>query len=191
MGNVLTFNGTWSSMITYDIDDVVFFNGSSYVSLVASNLNHEPDISSAQWSVFAAQGPTGATGSQGPTGPTGPAGAINIFSTTTPPGTLTLPTGKYFIKAVAVIHISAPAALSSDQVATVSCNLTSVGGVTVTGVIPVGSTSVDLEAEIQGVVDFTASTTVIVSVGASGGSFTATVTAIQLQALSVDNITQQ
>src|SRR5205823_2309418 len=78
-GPPVTFQGTWSNLITYAAGDTVFFTatGSSYISLHASNINHSPPTSPADWSLLAQQGstgptgPTGATGSTGPTGPTG------------------------------------------------------------------------------------------------------------------------
>ena len=91
-GPPINFRGTYSTSGTYATGDVVFYNGSSYISLVSSNTNHQPDISSSQWSLLAQQGTTGttgatgatgatgntgATGPQGPTGPTGPAGATD------------------------------------------------------------------------------------------------------------------
>ena len=48
--------------------DIVFFNGSSYVLLVSSNLNQQPDTSPSSWALFAQQGSTGTTGAQGATG---------------------------------------------------------------------------------------------------------------------------
>jgi hypothetical protein len=60
-----------SSTVNYGLADGVLFNGSAYVSLVASNQVNTPDVSPAQWSVFA-------TGSQGATGPTGPQGTQGV-----------------------------------------------------------------------------------------------------------------
>ena len=79
----------WSSGTTYNLDDALFYNGSSYVSLQGSNTGNQPDISAAYWSLLAQQGATGATGpagapgatgtglpgANGATGATGPAGA--------------------------------------------------------------------------------------------------------------------
>jgi hypothetical protein len=90
----MTFQGTYSSTVNYGLADGVLFNGSAYVSLVASNRGNTPDVSPAQWSLFAtgsrgamgpagpvgpqgipgAAGPSGTTGSQGPVGATGPQG---------------------------------------------------------------------------------------------------------------------
>jgi hypothetical protein len=73
----VSFQGTWNSETTYAIGGSVFFNGSSYISLIASNLNNQPDISPSQWALLAQQGgtgpqgPAGADGAQGPMGPQG------------------------------------------------------------------------------------------------------------------------
>jgi len=66
----MTFQGTYSSTVNYGLADGVLYNGSAYVSLVASNHGNSPDVSPAQWSLFA----TGSQGAQGPTGPVGPQG---------------------------------------------------------------------------------------------------------------------
>jgi Collagen triple helix repeat (20 copies). len=95
-GPSATFQGTWSVGTTYDLGDAVFYNGSSYVSLIGSNAGHQPDTSTAQWSLLAEQGATGATGapgpigltgSAGPTGATGPAGPVGATGATGAPGT--------------------------------------------------------------------------------------------------------
>jgi hypothetical protein len=72
----MTFRGTYSSAVNYGMADGVLFNGAAYVSLVASNHGNTPDVSPAQWSLFAtgsqgAQGPAGAVGPQGPAGAPG------------------------------------------------------------------------------------------------------------------------
>ena len=64
----LTFQGTWSNSHTYALNDAVYYNGSSYISLIANNTAYEPDTSTAQWNLLAeegATGPAGATGQQG------------------------------------------------------------------------------------------------------------------------------
>jgi Collagen triple helix repeat (20 copies) len=118
-GPPVSFQGPYSPTITYGVGSAVSFNGSSYISLVASNLGNQPDTNTAQWSLLAqegatgaagpqgpqgligftgatgAQGPAGPTGAQGPTGPTGttgPAGATGAIGPQGPIG-LTGPTG--------------------------------------------------------------------------------------------------
>ena len=77
-GPPVSFQGTWSNATTYALGDAIFFNGSSYISLVSSNINHQPDTAPAQWSLLSQQGATGATGPVGPTGATGPQGIQGI-----------------------------------------------------------------------------------------------------------------
>ena len=83
----ITFQGQYSSSTNYALADGVQYNGSGYVSLVASNHGNTPDQSPQQWALMAAAGSPGATGPagstgatgaigpQGPQGPTGPQGA--------------------------------------------------------------------------------------------------------------------
>ncbi len=70
----MTFQGVYSSSTNYALADGVSYNGSSYVSLIASNHGNTPDQSPQQWALFAAAGAPGATGPSGATGATGPAG---------------------------------------------------------------------------------------------------------------------
>src|SRR5213593_4604023 len=74
-GPPVSFQGTWDNGTTYRTGDAVFFNGSSYISLVEANDGNQPDTSVA-WALLAQQGLTGATGTQGLEGAQGPAGAI-------------------------------------------------------------------------------------------------------------------
>ena len=76
----LNYQGTYSSTANYAVDDVVLYQGSSYISLIAQNHGSTPGLSSQQWGLLAqgGAGPTGATGATGPSGPqglTGPQGA--------------------------------------------------------------------------------------------------------------------
>lgn len=71
----MTFQGAYSSSSNYALADGVTYNGSGYVSLVASNHGNTPDQSPQQWALFAAAGQAGTTGPVGATGATGPAGA--------------------------------------------------------------------------------------------------------------------
>jgi hypothetical protein len=57
--NNVNWQGTWSAATTYAVNDAVYYLGSSYRSLVASNVNFQPDISSSQWALFAAGGGSG------------------------------------------------------------------------------------------------------------------------------------
>ncbi len=77
----LTFQDAWSAAANYVPDDVVTFNGETWLALTA-NTNVVPSpANAATWSLLAAKGVDGAAGPQGPAGPTGPTGSAG------PPGT--------------------------------------------------------------------------------------------------------
>jgi len=81
-GPPISFQGVWSNATTYTIGDAVFYNGSSYISLVNGNIGFQPDISNVKWAMLAQQGTAGATGpagATGATGATGPAGSSTII----------------------------------------------------------------------------------------------------------------
>ncbi|HWC17453.1 MAG TPA: hypothetical protein VG498_10580, partial [Terriglobales bacterium] len=75
----LNWRGDWDLAATYDVNDAVHFNGSSYIS-VQTSTNQEPATKRSFWNLLAQQGDTGTIGAAGPQGPPGPAGA------TGPPG---------------------------------------------------------------------------------------------------------
>jgi hypothetical protein len=92
-GPPATFMGSWSSVITYSLGQAVYYNGSSYVSRVNSNINYVPVSSPTQWGVLAGMGDTGPTGPQGfqgpaggPQGSTGPQGAVGAQGIVGPQG---------------------------------------------------------------------------------------------------------
>lgn len=97
--NVASYQGTYGGSSTYALGDVVFYAGSSYVSLIDSNIGNQPDTHPSQWAVFAAQGSTGATGATGSTGATGPAGPGMRYAATSnsSAASLSLPAGTYRI----------------------------------------------------------------------------------------------
>src|ERR1022692_950127 len=68
----IVWRSGWKSSISYDANDAVVWNGSSYISLSA-NQGEQPDISPGFWSLLAQMGATGSAGSQGIQGLTGPA----------------------------------------------------------------------------------------------------------------------
>jgi hypothetical protein len=78
----VTFRQTWSSETTYAVGDAVFYNGSSYISLMAANTDHVPDVSLSDWSLLAQQGAIGTTGPSGPAGVAGPTGATGLTGAT-------------------------------------------------------------------------------------------------------------
>jgi hypothetical protein len=79
----LTWQGAWNNSATYNLNDAVGYNGSSYISLIANNTSNEPDTSATAWSLVAS---AGATGSQGPAGAAGAAGATGATGATGPAG---------------------------------------------------------------------------------------------------------
>jgi collagen triple helix repeat protein len=92
-GPGLTFQGSWNDTSTYDADDVVQHDGSSWIANT-TNTNEEPGLS-PEWDLLAAKGDTGATGAQGATGPSGPQGATGPTGATgaVGPSGATGPTG--------------------------------------------------------------------------------------------------
>ena len=79
-GSGLGYRGTYDSTANYAVNDMVVFQGSSYISLMAGNVGNTPGLSPVQWGLVAQAGvgTTGAQGAPGPQGPqglTGPAGA--------------------------------------------------------------------------------------------------------------------
>src|SRR5512142_2188575 len=42
----------WSSSTTYKVNDAVSLGGTSYLSLVDDNLNHDPESSPSQWAIL-------------------------------------------------------------------------------------------------------------------------------------------
>jgi hypothetical protein len=106
----ITFEGIWADATSYQVNDIVTYNGETWIALFdhASNTNDFPggvaDCGSGSencWSKLAAlgatgptgptgangnDGATGATGAQGPTGPTGATGDTGATGPTGPTG---------------------------------------------------------------------------------------------------------
>ncbi len=74
----ITYRGSYLSSTNYALADGVSYGGASYVSLVAGNQGNAPDVSPAEWSLFAAAGGAGATGPAGATGAQGAAGMQGV-----------------------------------------------------------------------------------------------------------------
>lgn len=51
----LEWQGTWSAVTAYSIDDAVYYGGSAYIALT-NNTNKQPDINGSDWALLAAQG---------------------------------------------------------------------------------------------------------------------------------------
>jgi len=88
----LIWSAAWSAATSYSTNEAVSYNASSYISLISSNQNNEPDISPSAWGLLVQQGAAGATGAQGakgatgPAGPAGPAGATGLTGPAGPSG---------------------------------------------------------------------------------------------------------
>jgi hypothetical protein len=82
----LVYQGAYSSTSNYGLGDVVVFDGSSFVSLVGSNLGQTPGGSPAFWGVLTSQGPQGVAGPAGATGPMGSAGPQGLLGPAGPAG---------------------------------------------------------------------------------------------------------
>jgi len=66
------FQGLWNASVSYDQGDVVYYNKSSYTSIIGSNLNYNPEsYVDTYWYVLASGGADGANGAVGATGPAG------------------------------------------------------------------------------------------------------------------------
>ena len=72
------FLNAWNPYATYVANDVVTYNGASYIATVANGPNPSGPApnSNPSWSLMAAAGATGPAGAQGPAGPMGPAGPV-------------------------------------------------------------------------------------------------------------------
>jgi hypothetical protein len=80
----LNWQGAWSALGTYVIDDAVGYNGASWfcINPVGPSVT-TPDLDLTNWALLAAQGaqgPQGIPGAQGPIGPQGPAGSIAPYT---------------------------------------------------------------------------------------------------------------
>ena len=73
-GISMTFKGTYSAGTTYAANDVVYHNGSSYVSLLGGNVGNTPNSSPSQWSLAALAGTNGTSGTSGSSGSSGSSG---------------------------------------------------------------------------------------------------------------------
>jgi hypothetical protein len=73
-GLSFVYKSEWSSVTTYNLNDVVFYTptGSSYISLSNGNTNNDPDLTlGVWWDYIAVAGLDGTNGTNGVTGPTG------------------------------------------------------------------------------------------------------------------------
>ncbi len=66
----LSYRGVWTSGDTYNSDETVTYNGSSYISSRV-NIGQNPSVSPDDWGLLAAKGDVGPIGATGPEGPQG------------------------------------------------------------------------------------------------------------------------
>jgi N-acetylneuraminic acid mutarotase len=87
-GTGFNFRNAFDNSASYAVNDVVTFQGASYLASTANQgpNNPTPDQNSSAWSVMAAQGTAGTTGAPGPAGAAGPAGAQGAVGPMGPPG---------------------------------------------------------------------------------------------------------
>jgi hypothetical protein len=61
-GTSFNWSGTWDLSTTYDVNDVVEYNGSSFISIISGNLGNAITVTSA-WNLMAQAGTSGTSGS--------------------------------------------------------------------------------------------------------------------------------
>ncbi len=112
---MFTYRAAWSGITAYAVNDLVTYDGTSYVCLIA-NTDVTPGTGDS-WSVLAQkgdvgstgpQGDAGATGSTGPQGDAGPAGATGPTGSTGPQGDVG-PTGATGPAGSGVVSVTVPA----------------------------------------------------------------------------------
>jgi hypothetical protein len=74
-GTGFNFRAAFDNTASYAANDVVSYNGSSYVAKVATNPGDPAPGSNSNWNLMSQQGASGSAGATGPTGASGPTGA--------------------------------------------------------------------------------------------------------------------
>jgi hypothetical protein len=74
-GTGFNFRAAFDNTASYAANDVVSYNGSSYVAKVATNSGDPAPGSNSNWNLMSQQGASGSAGATGPTGASGPTGA--------------------------------------------------------------------------------------------------------------------
>lgn len=69
-GRSFIWKGAWSGAMAYSVDDVVSYQGTTYIAIQAGT-NKNPATQTSFWSVMAQKGDTGPTGDAGPAGADG------------------------------------------------------------------------------------------------------------------------
>ncbi|HEY6491384.1 MAG TPA: IPT/TIG domain-containing protein [Terracidiphilus sp.] len=87
-GTSFIFLDAYNPYATYAADNVVTYNGSSYIAIVPNgpNPNGPTPDQNPSWSLMAAGGAIGATGPQGPQGAPGPEGITGVMGNPGPAG---------------------------------------------------------------------------------------------------------
>lgn len=82
------WQGNWNSITTYALNDIVLYSdGTVYISLVTSNLNHIPSATTGtDWDILVSEGATGSIGVAGASGASGSAGINGATGATGPAG---------------------------------------------------------------------------------------------------------
>jgi hypothetical protein len=87
----LIWMGSWQTGLSYSVDDLVEYQGSTYVAIRNTSGSEDPS-NEGFWALFVAsgtagpQGPQGLPGDTGPQGPVGPAGPQGLTGATGPHG---------------------------------------------------------------------------------------------------------
>ena len=79
-GSGFTYNGVWDNSTNYNVNDVVLYNGQTYVAIQA-NVNKQPSVQPAFWQVFSAAGSSGTSGTSGSSGTGGSDGSSGSSGT--------------------------------------------------------------------------------------------------------------
>jgi hypothetical protein len=85
-GTGFNFRAAFDNTATYAANDIVSYNGSSYVAKTTTNPGDPAPDSNPNWSLMAQQGAAGATGAAGPSGPIGLTGATGAAGAQGPQG---------------------------------------------------------------------------------------------------------
>jgi hypothetical protein len=85
-GTSFNFRNAFNSSTAYAVNDVVTYNGSTYIATVANQNGGTPDVNTGDWALMAQQGATGSAGATGPQGAAGQQGPQGLMGATGPQG---------------------------------------------------------------------------------------------------------
>jgi hypothetical protein len=86
-GTSFYWQGDYFSGTTYHLNDVVYYNGSSYISIYEGHDNHIPSSTPIRWSPIALAGTSGSNGTDGSSGSDGTSGSNGTDGTSGSNGT--------------------------------------------------------------------------------------------------------